>query len=237
MHRQSFFVKYLEQTSITNAYVTGLSKDLDLHSNQLNWFTTYYNIGVIIGAPLSTPVLALVSPAYWLPACTSISSLLVLFMYKAQDVSTLYGLRFGLGFFSSTIMAGSYFVIGSWYKRSEIYRRTAIYTASSYAGGMFSGYIQAGLHSSMNGVDGLAAWRWLFIFDAILGLPVAIFGLLCCPDEPHAKKPWWMKEEERQLAIKRLESEGRDAEGKFDWSVFKRVLGGWQFYCFPIAYG
>lgn len=28
---------------------------------------------------------------------------------------------------------------------------------------------------------GLAAWRWLFIFDFIISIPVALFGFFCCP--------------------------------------------------------
>lgn len=33
----------------------------------------------------------------------------------------------------------------------------------------------------MNGKVGLASWRWVFIFDFIIGIPIAIFGFLCCP--------------------------------------------------------
>ncbi|KAF2163221.1 hypothetical protein M409DRAFT_68536 [Zasmidium cellare ATCC 36951] len=233
----SFFIKYLEQTSVTNAYVSGMQKDLHLHGKELNWITTYYNIGIIVGAPLSTPILTVISPAYWLPCCTLLSSLFVLFMYKAEQVSTLYGLRFATGLFSSTIMAGSYYLIGSWYRRSEIHRRSAIFTASSFAGSMFSGYIQAGLYKSMNGVDGLASWRWLFIFNAILGIPVALIGFFFCPNEPRARKPWWMTENEHNISEMRLDEEGRRSTGRFDMSVLKRIFCSWQFYCFPIAYG
>ena len=35
----------------------------------------------------------------------------------------------------------------------------------------------------MNGRMGLASWRWVFIFDFILGIPIALFGFLCCPRE------------------------------------------------------
>jgi hypothetical protein len=33
----------------------------------------------------------------------------------------------------------------------------------------------------MNGKFGLASWRWVFIFDFIIGIPIAIFGFFCCP--------------------------------------------------------
>lgn len=35
----------------------------------------------------------------------------------------------------------------------------------------------------MDGHLGLRAWRWLFIFDFCLGIPVAIFGFFTCPSK------------------------------------------------------
>lgn len=62
--------------------------------NELNWFTTYFSVGVIIGAPISTCMLTLVQPRYWLPFCTMVWSFFVLFMYKAESAGTLYALRY-----------------------------------------------------------------------------------------------------------------------------------------------
>lgn len=33
----------------------------------------------------------------------------------------------------------------------------------------------------MNGRLGLAAWRWLFILDFLISVPVVILGLIICP--------------------------------------------------------
>ncbi|KAL0256260.1 hypothetical protein SLS55_008652 [Diplodia seriata] len=38
----SFFTKYLDQQSITNAYVSGMKEDLHLHGNQLNYITIVF---------------------------------------------------------------------------------------------------------------------------------------------------------------------------------------------------
>jgi ACS family pantothenate transporter-like MFS transporter len=43
---------------------------------------------------------------------------------------------------------------------------------------MFSGYLQSALFTGMDGKGGLSAWRWLFIFDFILGVPVALYGFV-----------------------------------------------------------
>lgn len=58
---------------------------------------------------------------------------------------------------------------------------------------MFSGYLvchlhrylherlltptkQAALYTGMGGVGGLSGWRWLFIFDGVITLPMALWG-------------------------------------------------------------
>ncbi|KAJ3493703.1 hypothetical protein NLG97_g4567 [Lecanicillium saksenae] len=223
----TFFVKYLDQTNVTNAYITGMRHDLNLKHDELNWFTTYFSIGVIIGAPISTCMLTIVQPRYWLPFCTLCWSFFVLFMYKAQNASTLYGLRFCCGLFEAGAYPGCLYLIGSWYTKSEISRRTAIFLFSSALGSMCSGYIQAGLHSNMNGVMGLASWRWLFIFDFILGIPVAIFGAIVCPDEPKGTKIWWMSDAEKALSIERMKRDGRDAFYAFviGWGLVELTCG------------
>ncbi|KGO77033.1 Major facilitator superfamily domain, general substrate transporter [Penicillium italicum] len=234
----TFFIKYLDQTNVTNAYVSGMKEDLKLKGNELNWFTTYFNIGIMVGGPFITMALTVFKPRYLLPVSTMIWSFFVLFMYKVENAKTLYGLRFCAGLFESGAMPGAFYMIGSWYRTSEISRRSALYWFASIGGGMFSGYIQAGLHENMNGRLGLASWRWVFIFDFIIGIPIAIFGFFCCPDEPSRDRPWWMTEKEQKMAIKRISDEGRDTS-KMEWNLgtLKRMLTSWQLYGFCLAWG
>jgi ACS family pantothenate transporter-like MFS transporter len=108
----------------------------------------------------------------------------------------------------------------------------------------------------MNGRLGLAAWRWLFILDFLISVPVVILGLIVCPgkteeytilsapdlirhwtDEPKSKKVWWMTEQERQRCIERMTDEGRDAQ-HFHWdrALIKQVFMSWQLYAFCLAW-
>ncbi|CAG8925386.1 unnamed protein product [Penicillium salamii] len=234
----TFFIKYLDQTNVTNAYVSGMKEDLNLGGNELNWFSTYFNIGIMVGGPFITMTLTVVRPRYLLPISTLIWSFFVLFMYKVQDAKSLYILRFFAGLFESGAMPGAFYMIGSWYRTSEISRRSALYWFSSIGGGMFSGYIQAGLHQNMNGRLGIASWRWVFIFDFIIGIPIAIFGFFCCPDEPNGERPWWMSEREREMCVQRMAEEDRDTS-KMEWNLptVKRIFTSWQFYSFCLAWG
>jgi MFS family permease len=57
-----------------------------------------------------------------------------------------------------------YFILGSWYTEKEL----ALVFVAGPAGQAFSGFMQAGIYTSMNGLAGLAGWRWLYIICGII---------------------------------------------------------------------
>lgn len=82
----------------------------------------------------------------------------------------IMAIRFFLGVAESLAFVGTHYILGSWYTEKELGKRSGIFTASGLAGTMFGGFIQAGIHSSMNGLHGLSGWRWLFIVRVEIGL-------------------------------------------------------------------
>lgn len=123
-------------------------------------------------------ILTVVRPRIWLPGCLFVWSLFVLFLYKAQTATHFYILRFFIGLFESSAWPGLMYVLGSWYRKSELARRSGLFVVSGVLGQMFSGYLQAALFTGMEGKGGMPAWRWLFIFDFILAIPVVIYGVV-----------------------------------------------------------
>jgi ACS family pantothenate transporter-like MFS transporter len=110
-----FFNKYLDQTNISNAYVSGMSEELNFGpGNELSWMNTYFNIGYIIGGPISNIILTIVAPRIWLPSCMGAWSIFVLFLYKCNTAPQFYALRFCIGFFESAAFPGIHYVLGSW---------------------------------------------------------------------------------------------------------------------------
>ena len=179
-----FFNKYLDQTNISNAYVSGMQEELGFgKGNELSWMNTYFNIGYIIGGPLSNLVITVVAPRIWLPTCMTAWSVFVLFLYKCNTAPQFYALRFFIGFFESAAFPGIHYVLGSWYKKSELARRSSLFVISGVLGQMCSGYLQSALYNGMEGKGGMSSWRWLFIFDFILAIPIAIYGFV--------KSPWF----------------------------------------------
>ncbi|KAG8218791.1 major facilitator superfamily domain-containing protein, partial [Butyriboletus roseoflavus] len=126
----------------------------------------------------------------------------------------------------STIVA----LFSSWYKTSELGKRSGIFTSSGLAGTLFSGVLQAAVYQHLGGIDGRSGWRWLFIIDGVITLPIALYGFLVFPDVPATTKAFYLTEEERLLSYDRLEH-GHDVSRRpLSWNLAKRVLTRWRWY-------
>jgi len=99
-------------------------------------------------------------------------------------------------------------------------------------GQLFSGFLQAAAYTHLGGVDGRAGWRWLFIIDGIITLPLAIAGFLFFPNIPGRgeKKTWWISEEENILSIKRMEAIGRAGKQPWTKAKLKKIFTSWHTY-------
>lgn len=107
----------------------------------------------------------------------------------------LYVLRFFVGFFEACSFPGYSALLGAWYGPHELSKRVAIFEQSSSIASMFSGYIQVGLLKSMDGAHGLAGWRWLFIMDGVISIPIAIWGIFAIPDLPHTTRAFYWSQD------------------------------------------
>jgi ACS family pantothenate transporter-like MFS transporter len=81
----NYFIKWLDQANLSNAYVSGMKEDLNMLGNQFNLATTMYNIGAILGSIISNLIITRVSPRYWLPACELAWGLFTIGTYKVSS--------------------------------------------------------------------------------------------------------------------------------------------------------
>lgn len=71
------------------------------------------------------------------------------------------------GMFLSATGAGVYplTVSGSWYRGDEIARRGGMFYVGLSLGTMTAGFIQSSASATLEGVHGLAGWRWSTFSD------------------------------------------------------------------------
>jgi MFS family permease len=166
-------------------------------------------------------------PGIYLPTCMVVWGVISAATAACQNYAGLGVCRFMLGFVEAayfvslkndvsdllliTKQPGCLYYLSCWYTRKELGFRTALFYSGALVSGAFSGLIAAGIKAHMDGTRGLRAWRWLFIIEGVVTVVIAFVSYLILPNFPRTTT--WLTEEERALAVWRLEED----VGEDDW--------------------
>ncbi|RFU31560.1 hypothetical protein B7463_g4773, partial [Scytalidium lignicola] len=232
----TYFSKNLNSNNLSNAYVSGMKEDLNVVGNEYQTFTTMWTIGYVISQIPSQMICTRIRPSLWCPTWELIWVIVTFATSAVKTPHQLYVCRFFVGLAEGTFYPAVHTVLGGWYTKRELAKRASIFFASAFVGSMFSGYLQAALYKGMNGVGGLAGWRWLFVFDGVITFPMAVWGYYALPDLPSNTRVPWLRPEEKELARKRLINEGKGEDMPMNWPGIKRVLKKWHFWVYTAYY-
>lgn len=158
---------------------------------------------------------------------------------SALSLTLQVALRFLVGLFESAYYPGMLFLIGNWYTKDELGKRSNIFQAATAFGTLVSGLLQAGVHTGLNGKQGMPGWRWIFIIDACIGIPIAICAFFFIPDLPWNIKPYWLlKQRHLDTARARLAELGREGpkKGGLRPKAWLKYLSTWHIWVFVAFY-
>lgn len=113
--------------------------------------------------------------------------------------------------------------LGSWYRGDEIARRGGFFYVGLTLGTLTAALIQSGASSRLDGVNGLAGWRWMYIICAIITIPIGFLGLMVLPGTPDKPNKLVIKQHDLQVARKRLERAGHSLEGNVTLGTFVKI--------------
>ncbi|KAJ9144612.1 Major facilitator superfamily transporter [Pleurostoma richardsiae] len=226
-----YWVKYIDQTNINNAYVSGLSEDLGFHGNQLVQFQTIFTVGNVVGLLPFIYLFPRVPMHFLVPTLDLCWGIFTLLQYRAQSYGEIMAYRFLVSIFEASYFPGVHFVLGSWYKSDEIGRRGGTFYVGLTLGTLTASLLQAAAKEHLDGVHGLPGWRWLFIINAIITLPLALIGYFIWPGTPAKPNRLVISKSEIALARARLERHGSKVQSTpFSWGLLKRIFTNWRFY-------
>ncbi|PWY89167.1 putative allantoate permease [Aspergillus heteromorphus CBS 117.55] len=232
-----YFLKNLDLSNINNAYLSGMEEDLNMYGNQLVTSTSIYTVGYVIGQIPSNMLLTRLSPRWVIPALEVGWGIATIATASVKSYRSLYAIRFLVGLFESGFYPGIHYLLGSWYTPQEIGKRAMIFWLAGSVGTLFSGFLQAAAYTNLSGVNGYAGWRWLFIIDGIITLPLSVAGFLFFPNLPQdGQKTWWTTEEEHVLSVKRMQAIGRAGQEPWTVAKAKRIFLSWHTYLLPAIY-
>ncbi|SPJ86911.1 uncharacterized protein FTOL_11936 [Fusarium torulosum] len=165
--------------------VSGMREELGMFGNEFNYgIITFW----------SSDCVAMIPACYYLtrnpvnivlPLCETGWGLSTFGLAWARNVDTVYAMRFFVGLFEACSFTGVIYVIGSWMRKVEIGRRVALFYAAAPLGTMFAGYLQAAAHRGLDDVGNMSRWRWPFLVDSIITIPISFLGYFVFSDVPH----------------------------------------------------
>ncbi|KAH9884235.1 pantothenate transporter liz1 [Xylariomycetidae sp. FL2044] len=232
-----WWMKYIDQSNISNAYVTGMKEDLNLEGNEYTYMLMCYTIAFAIMQIPSNMIALKIRPRICLVVCELGWTVFTFAQAAAKTSSHMYAFRFMVGLFESGFSPIIIFLLGSWYNKTELAKRVAIWHITGFFGSATSGFLQAGIHASLDGHLGLAGWRWLYIICGCMSLPVAISVWFLLPDYPHNTKAWYITEADKELALRRSANQGKaNITGVMDLKLVKRMFGNWRWWVLCLMY-
>ncbi|KAK1446836.1 major facilitator superfamily transporter [Colletotrichum cuscutae] len=234
-----YMFKYIDQTNISNAYVSGMKEDLNLLGNELNYFTTFFNIGYMIMLYPSCIIISHFGPSKWLPACELIWGILTCCLSLVTSAKQVYGLRFLIGFFEGTAWPGYFTLISQWYMPHEVALRMSLYNIAQPVGAMLSGAMQGALSTNFEGLHGRSGWRWAFIINGVCTIAVALAAFFILPGYPERPNPlakFYLKPKHIEIALARARRVGRKPQIGITIKSFVRCFSFWQLWAFAIAW-
>ena len=212
-----YIMNYLDRNNIAAARLAGLQDSkakggLNLSTQQYLTALSILFVGyLLMQIPSNLFLNKIGKPALYLPTVMIVWGVISAATAGAQSYGGLIAIRFFLGFIEAAYFPGCLFFLSCWYTRKELGFRTALLYSGSLLSGAFSGLISAGITNGLDGARGKRAWRWLFIIEGVITIFIAFIAYFALPNFPRTTK--WLTEEERQLAIWRLDED----IGEDDW--------------------
>ncbi|KAF1960184.1 major facilitator superfamily transporter [Byssothecium circinans] len=221
-----YWVKYIDQSNLNNAYVAGMKEDLGFYGNELVQLQTLFTLGSVLGQIPFLFIMTYIPIQYLIPVCDIMWGIFTLLQYRVHSYAELAAYRFLIGWFEAAFFPAMHYVFGSWYKGHEIARRGGIFYTGLGAGTLTAGLIQAGASHRLEGVHGLEGWRWMYIICAVITIPVGILGYFILPGTVDQPNRYIINDHDISVARTRLEKHGHVLHGKMKFRhIFKTLLG------------
>ncbi|KAJ3339690.1 hypothetical protein HDU93_007916 [Gonapodya sp. JEL0774] len=223
----------LDRGNLANANIMNAETPKDTMAAQLglvgsdyNWAVTIFFFGYVIFEIPSNLLMSKFTPRIWLSRICITWGLCATLMSATFNASSLWACRFFLGLAEAGLAPGLVLLLRYWYKQYEIASRFAVWYAAAGIATGFGGLIAYGV-SNMNGIAGLAGWRWLFILEGVPTIIAGIANLFILPDYPQTCK--FLTEREKEVLISRLPPSAPSMhEKKIQWSVFKETFADYK---------
>ena len=232
-----YILNYLDRNNISFAALT-MNREVGLTATQFGRGAGILFVGYCLFEVPSNLVLYRVGARVWISRIMISWGIVSAATIFVAGPYSFYLLRFLLGAAEAGFFPGVAYYLGTWFPAEYRTRMVAWFMVaipiSSVVGGPVSGLLL-----QMDGLAGMAGWKWMFLLE---GLPVVVVGLAMLrllADRPEDAE--WLSDAERGIVRERLAGERREREVRRLGLALKDarvlVLAGVQFGFLVGSYG
>jgi len=232
-----YVLNYLDRNNVGFAALT-MNREIGLTATQFGTGAGILFFGYCLFEVPSNLALYRFGAWLWISRIMVTWGLVSAAMIFVKGPASFYLLRLLLGAAEAGFFPGIAYYIATWFPAEYRTRMLAWFLLAIPVSSVVSGPV-SGLLLEMDGLAGLAGWKWLFLLE---GLPCVVLGiamLWLLTDRP--EDAGWLTEEEKQLVNRRILSERREKEVRRLLPALKDVrvliLAGTQFGFLVGSYG
>jgi MFS family permease len=218
----AYIVNFLDRTNIAFAALT-MNQEIGLTTAQFGYGAGILFIGYCLFEVPSNVALYRLGARFWLSRIMVTWGVISVAMIFTTGAASFYALRFLLGVAEAGFFPGAAFYLSQWFPPEYRARILAWFLLGIPASTLIGGPVSS-LLLEMNGVWGLAGWKWLFIVEGAPAIVLGILILVLLFDRPEQAS--WLSDEEKKAVQARLSAETKEREKRDLWGALRdsRVL-------------
>jgi len=176
-------------------------EDLELYGLRYNTALTVFFVPYALFEVPSNIVLKMLRPSIWISILCFSWGLVMTLMGLVTTYEGLVAARIFLGVTEAGFFPAATYLLTIWYQRYEVQRRMAVFYAAASLSGAFSGLLAFAIEK-MDGISGLAGWKWIFILEGLAPVAVSFTLYFLLPDNPQTAR--FLTKEEREFVVNRI---------------------------------
>ncbi len=202
----SYIVNYIDRTNIGFAALT-MNKDIGLTATQFGWGAGILFAGYCVFEIPSNLALYRFGARLWIARIMVTWGIVSAAMAFVTGPWSFYLLRFLLGVAEAGFFPGVAFYLAFWFPAQYRARILAWFLVAIPVSSLIGGPI-SGLLLELDGLLGLAGWKWLFIAEGLPAVALGIAVAFILADRPETAP--WLDQREKETLATMLAAEQRD---------------------------
>jgi MFS transporter, ACS family, tartrate transporter len=218
-----YFIAYIDRVNIGFAALT-MNADLKLSATAYGLGASMFFVGYLLFEVPSNLLLDRVGVRRWMCRIMITWGMISIAMVFVAGETSLYVTRFLLGVAEAGFFPAVIVYLNQWFPRAHRGKVTGLFFVAIPLSNILGAPLSTAILSYMDGISGIAGWRWVFLLEGLPALLIGLFCLIYLTERPRDAK--WLSSQEAALLQGTLDRERSEAEAvrKYSlWNAFTNV--------------